>query len=283
MGARPSSFKKGGGGFLNGVDGAIEGYEMHTSVELFGEPEPKKGKEPFNGLYSVLTVMPDGADEEVTTRIFVGNADSFEISEDRKTLTPIEEGFGISANSDWGRFIASMCENGFDENELPEDELNWEAIEGQRVRFEQELDKEKTAKKGKRKDKKTGKEYDWQYLVARVVYGATDAPATPATKKATNGSGKQVPAKPAKGGKANGAADELYTLAKDTLLKILADKKNGGEIAKSAIPVQVSKQLGLKHPQREAVRRLVYSDDFLSKQDGWTYDASSKTQTITAD
>ena len=269
-GARPSGFKQ-GGGFLNNVDGVITDYEFTTEFPGGGGDKKRKknGKGDFAPLYMVLSARVDGADEDVTTTLFVGGASDFDISDDGKTITPVE-GAGIRANSGLGKFIASMVEHGFDETELPEDEINFEPIIGQRVRFVQVVNKEATEKYGKRKARVGKGEYDRTDLAVSAVYGKADRKATRVSKKG-NGA---VAATPGRGKKQD---EDVTELATATLLEILAANK--GSIDKARLPNKVTLAL-VKHPQRDEVRRLVYSDEFLATEQGWTYDQSSKTQTI---
>src|SRR6266850_652894 len=116
MGARPSSFKR-GGGFLNGVDGVWSDYIW--TDEFNGKPfvpgrDPKTKKERFHTLYMLITAQVDGADEVVTTTLFAGGADDFEISADGKTLSNPEGGpVALGASTSVGRFISSLVDAGF--------------------------------------------------------------------------------------------------------------------------------------------------------------------------
>lgn len=256
MGARPSQFKK-GGGFLNNVDGVITDYQF--TDEFNGEPfkagkDPKTKKEKFHSLYCVLSVRVDGADEDVTTTLFVGGADDFEVSDDGHALTPAEDGRELGAGTPFAKLITSLVEAGFPETNLPEDEINYESIIGTRVRFTQKKDEEGTKRLGKRKDKKTGKEYDRQDLVIDQVY---DLPGSAAPAKA----GKAAPAKAGKGGKAQ--APDVSELALDTLKAVL--KRAGGSIAKGKpLSMAVLAKL-MKHPQREEVRLFLLEDSNLQE------------------
>jgi hypothetical protein len=81
MGARPSAFRKSGGGFLNQVDGVIAGYEFTDEFNgVAFVPGKVAGKDKFHSLYCVLSARVDGAEEDVTTTLFVGGADDFEVS-----------------------------------------------------------------------------------------------------------------------------------------------------------------------------------------------------------
>jgi hypothetical protein len=288
--SRPSAFKK-GGGFLNNVVGIIANYEF-TTVFPGGDGKPRKpkpGKEVFNSLYFVLTADIDGADKPATTTLWAGSADDFEISDDGKTLTPVDDSVGLRMTTDLGKFLASLvCPDngdGFPEENLPDDgePINYEAILGTRVNFIQAQDAEAMAKSAKtwrqsggkfnehgQKKGKDGKYYNLTYLIVDAVLALPGTEPKAVAKTAT---------KAGKATKTNGVeAVDITALATEALLAILADNDN--EIKKAALPGALVKKLGVKHPNREEVRKLVYSDDFLETEDGWTYDKKSKAQTI---
>lgn len=275
MGARPSSFKK-GGGFLNNVDGVITGYEFTT--EFPGGNKQKKGKNPdFTPLYMILSARVDGADEDVQTTLNAGNADNFEISDEGLTLVPVEEGFELSANSGVGKFITSLVEAGFPETNLPEDEINFEAIIGTRVRFVQETNVEATKKYGKRKSKDGKREYDRQDLKVSNVLALPSASKT--NGKAATGTS---PAKTT--GKAGRAASgpDVSELTASTIMDILGETEDGS-IAKSKLKFKIMQVFGAKHPNRDLrddVLKMAFDDEFLAGLDGVIYNASDKTQTI---
>lgn len=279
-GARPSTFRK-GGGFLNGVDGEVTGYEFTTEFPNSTVDNKRKKGSDFTPLYAVLSVRVDGGDEDVTTTLFVGSADDYEIESEGHTLVPVEEGTSLWASADWSKLVASMVEAGMPDTDLPEDEINFEAIVGRRFRFVQVKDAEATEKRGKRKDKKTGKEYDRTSLQVSEYYGeATKTAATktksaaPAAKTATRAAGKP-----------NGKAVEV-NLTEDAdaaILAVLAD--NDGSISKRSLPVKLAQKVGPKAPNAADVRRLAYSDEHLldmAERGLITYDQSSKAQTLEA-
>jgi len=263
MGARPSSFKK-GGGFLNGVDGVIESYQF--TDEFNGEPfkagkNPATGKPRFHSLNCLLGVKVDGAEETVYTTLFVGGFDDFTISDDGLTLTPNEDGRELGAGVAFTTLIASLCKAGFPEENLPEDEINFEAIIGTRVRFEQVTNEEATKKLGKRKGK-DGKEFNRQDLVITNVY---DLPGKTVTSKAA-----VKGAKPAVSKAKKSAEPDFTDVATETVLAVLA--ANDGQVAKSKLAMKVTQKL-LRHENREEIRILATSDEFLSTEAGWTYNA----------
>jgi hypothetical protein len=263
MGARPSSFKK-GGGFLNGVDGVIVSYEF--TDEFNGEAykatkDPKTGKVRFHAINCLLGVKVDGAEETVFTTLFVGGFDDFTISEDGLTLTPNEDGRELGAGVAFTTLIASLCAAGFPEENLPEDEINFEAIIGTRVRFEQKTNDELTKKLGKRVGK-DGKTFNRQDLVITNVYDLPGKAAKPAAGKSA--------AKPAAGKAKKSAEPDFTQEATDVVLAVLA--ANDGQVAKSKLAMKVTQKL-LKHENREEIRILATSDEFLATEAGWTFNA----------
>ena len=283
-GARPSAFRK-GGGFLNDVDGVITGYQFTTE---FNGKAGKRNKNGFLSLYAALSVRVDGSDEDVTTHLFVGSADDWEISDDGLTLTPAEGKDGeplnvnLNGKAGFGLFIASLVDKGFPETNLSETETNFEPIIGWRVRFAQQVNEASNKKSGKRKDKKTGKEYDRTDVVVSQVYGpaqgnkgAGKSTARPTGKTTTSRSSKPA-------GKSNGKIQEsdLTEDADTVLLEILGDKD--GEVARRSLSIEVTKRR-MKDPNRDAIRELIYSEGYLtSAEERGLIGFDQKTQTISA-
>jgi hypothetical protein len=289
MGARPSSFK-GGGGFLNNVDGEISDYSF---LDVFPGQEAAANAK-FTPLYFNVTVAVDGAEEPQSTTLFAGSADDFEISDDGKTLTPVTEGGGPRKGTPFFRFLETLISPtgggaGFDEELLPADDepINYEAILGTRARFVQERD-EKAIEKNKKnyrksagkldeqgyKKGKDGKFYPPTNPVIEAVLGeAVEAPAP----KAAAVKGKTAAAA-AKVDKKAPKADPIVVLSDETLLAILAD--NDGSIGHAKLPAKIVTKLGSKHPEREPVRKLMLSDAYLAREAGWSYDASKKIITL---
>ena len=261
MGARPSSFKRGGGGFWNNVDAVITGIEFTTDPPFKNDGEY---------VYAILSARVDGADEDSTSSFFVGSADEWDI--DGTTLTPSSDGQGIGASTGWGKFLDSLIENNFPETLLPEDEFNWDAIIGTRVRFTKV---ENEAMKGKKRKAKNGKEYAYQDTVVGQVY---ELPG----KKGAKGTSKPAPASKTSSKKAAEADEDesVEALASKFLLKVVAANK--GKMAKAKVSMQLLKpENGLfKHPEREAIRKLLTSDKFLNTEDGWSYNEDEEVITV---
>lgn len=273
MGARPSSFKK-GGGYLNEVDVEIIGYTFEVGDEALVKKGPRKG-ETFTPLSLVPEFKVDGDDEPKTQRLLIGNADAYgDIEDDGHTLlTP--DGQAIGAKSEAGLFIASLCDGGFDETLFDDDDtrINFEPMIGTRCRLVQQTNEEKTKRQGRQKGK-DGKEYDRKDLLVQTVHAAPDAKS--AGKTTSKGASKS--AKPsAKPGKAK--AVDVAELAAETLRAICGEQKDN-TIAKSKLSMAVLKKL-MKDENREAVREWLFDDDNLAGLDGFTF--NPKKQTITLD
>lgn len=286
MGIRPSSYTT-GGGFLNNVDGKILDYEF-TDVFPGGSGKKKKGGSDFHSLYCVLTVEVDGADEPVTTTLFAGNADAVEISEDGKTLTAIDgdgnalpEGeIKFGGKNGLGLFISRMCEHGFDESELSgnNEPVNLEAIIGRRMRFIQEgliIEEQtrlKAAGKAITRTAKNGKTYPLQNLAVSEVYDAEETPVKSKGKAAKPAAGKAK-------GKAKDDDAELVEEAESVLTDLLS--ANDDSIQKSKLSFMLTKAL-IKNDNRDALKDLIQTEDFLNREAGWEYDGSAKKPVITA-
>src|ERR1035437_1764952 len=144
MGARPSSFKK-GGGFLNEVDALITGMTFESGDTYPIKKGPRKGEE-FTPLSLTVMARGDGADGDVSKRLLISDASKFgAVSADGTTLaTP--DGQTISAFSEAGIFINSLVNpveggDGFPESRLGENddpEITYRPVGGRGVRFIQQ-------------------------------------------------------------------------------------------------------------------------------------------------
>ncbi len=247
--ARPSSFKT-GGGFLKGVTGLIASYIFTTDFN--GKPGART-KEGFLALQAKLTAKVDGADKAQDTSLFVGDADQWTISDDGKTITAKNDSVGIPGNKGWGLFISTLVEKGFPETRLPEDVVNYEAIQGTRVTFDQRVNEDANKRFGKRAAKVGKGSFDRTDLVVSAVV-ALPAEGGVAAPAATTKSGKKTAVvTPVE-------AVDLVTLADETLGAIA--KAKGGTVARKNVSIEVTKKL-MKHPHRDAVRDLIYSEAYL--------------------
>ena len=266
MGARPSQFKKSGGGRLNNVDGKITGYEF-TTVFPFGDGG--KSKSDFTSLYFVLSVLPDGADDAIKEPIWAGNADPFKISKDGLTLTPVENGFELSENSDFARFMASLCQadSGFPEERLSETVINYEPIIGTRARFIQvpQMGKDgkprtRTASKGKYK----GKTFP---STATQVLTVLELPQT-----ASKANGEVAT------GKKGDTGLTLPQVTSQAVLDILGETEDG-TLEKAKLRLRMKQKLGTYSMVADAIK-LALDETFLAGLDGVDYDPDAKGQVI---
>ena len=239
---RPSLFRKQTGGRLNGVEGTITGLEL-TTVFPFGEGT-SKFKDAGTPIYAVLTVRPDGADEDIIEPLKAGKEEDFTIEDDGVSMVPANEGQGIHPSSKFGKLLGSAVENSngmLTEDNLgftnwPENKLSFGALVGARVRFTRIKDAELQEKFGKKKDKKSGKEYDRDYLAIAEVFSVAGAKA-----------GKGKPA--GKSGRLVSANELVFDAqdAADAVLPVIVEKA-GGTLLRARLSAQVQVMLTAKHP-----------------------------------
>lgn len=235
------------GGFLNNQAGVITGYKF-TTTNVSGDAG--------EWVYFVPSIRQDGAEEDVTQHLFLGSEERYEISADGQTVTGPDGGeVRIGANTPAGKFLISLVEGGFPEASLPDLEageaLNLASVIGTRAQFIQRVDEEGTKKLGKRKDKKTGKEYDRTDTVIDRVIALPSAPA--------KGGAKAPAAKGAKGKAAAPAAD-VSEVASAALLRYL--EAADGELPKSKIRMKVLTDASFKSDTatRDAVIKFLGDD-----------------------
>jgi hypothetical protein len=282
-----SKFKKGGGGFLNQVDGVIAGFTFTTEPEFGGNASGGAPKGDGTPLWVALTAQVDGAEKPETTHLFAGyNADDFVISEDGSSLTPAVDGASLWGGTAFAQFYESAVTNGLTDVEPTEDgTMNFGGLIGARVRFVQVKDEgamKRAAKnfrtsKGKvneqgQKKGKDGKFYDIRTLQVEKVYSEGNAVGPQSAKKTT----AKPAAKPAPAGKKpvakSAPAEDVTDAATIALTEILA--KNADGLPKTKLNLAVTRHL-VAHPQREAIRTFLADDanlDTLAEAGVITYD-----------
>lgn len=259
---------KGGGGFLNNVDGEITGYKF-TNKNVKGEKS--------EWVYFVPSIKQDGADDEVTQHFFMGGEDQYEISKDGQTVTS-DGGVTLGKDTPMGRLMKSIIDSGFDESELPDleggDDLELSALVERRFRFIQEIDEKANKELGKRKGtgKHKGKEFNRTNTVVSKVYDVEAKGSKGKSSGKTNGK--------AAGKSKKNDDDDLQEEAVAVLTDLLGDVKDG-EIPRAKLSMALTKKL-MKNENREPLRKLITSDEFLALEEGWTFDADSKAETIAA-
>lgn len=274
--ARQSSFKK-GGGFLNGVDAVITGYEFTDGFAgkpyVAGKMTDLKGKsvDKPHSLNVLLSVRVDGATEDTTATLRVAkNFDEWDVSDEGHTLTPNEDA-ALGGSSAWGKFIQSWeaaASQGAESEEYAEGVYNYEPIIGSRVRLvqqaysAQELANIKKLGAPEKRKGTDGKDYARQSLVVEEVYELAQ-PATKSNGKAAKPAAKSaVKAVATKGKTATAPVDEIKEKAAETLLAIL--EANGGSIGVKAAGMKVLLTIKGQPELRDSVRA------FLSKPENLT-------------
>lgn len=309
-----NKFRKGGGGFLNNVDGVIVGGKFTDAPDFGNEPKGDKTSD-FTSLWYALTVRQDGSDQDETTHLFAGSADDFVIGEDGQSLTPVEGAAGLWGGTAFYLFYNSFVEQGGAEGPDPDENggvYDFSALVGHRVRFVQAKDEEGQRRnaeafkknKGQARKKfnaegqtkgKDGKYYDVRTLQVAQVYGTVDvtgstsAKGKPAAKGAAAKS--TAPAKAAAGKKAAPVApansDDIADFAEQVLVELLSSAKDN-KLPKSKLNVGVTR-LFVTEPykdridDRDPVRKSLYDDDFLAtlvEKGLITYDKSGRDQVV---
>jgi len=258
-----SAGSKKAGGFWNNVNAKVTGYEFTAK----GPGEKKDG----DWVYLVPSVREDGKDKDTNQHLFLGGVKQYEISDDGQSVTSIDEASGdalemttYGAKTPTGRFLDTLLENGFPEDELPDlgagEPLSLGAIVGYRIRLGQEVDVEGTKKRGQRVDEKTGKKYDRTNTIVAAVYGNEGAPAA-------KGTGSKTAAKAGAKGKADKGADALAKQTDDAVVAVIlanvtkTNKTGATPVAKLSMGVFRV----VKGDNKDAVRKLVNNDNYVAE------------------
>lgn len=295
-----SLFKKAGGGFLNGVNGIIESYKLE-------EKEWGEGDDAYRTLTVQLLVKQDGAEEAVQQFLPAGFLyEGQTVSDDQQSIEVADDAQGgpfVREDSEFGRFLASAIANGIPEDAFPEDGSNFEAMVGYRVTFIKELNKQRQMaagkkklgkakaaaaseedimKAGRRQDKsdKT-KFYNHDMLLVSAVLGKGEEKAAAKGAKATT----KAAAKPATASKkAPKDAEEDFEAADALLLELLAVAKdktiNRGTL--NSLIIRKSLEDDMEDGVRDGFRKQLVNEDYLKRENGWTYDSEDKKQPIVA-
>ena len=257
---------KAGGGFWNNVDVLVKGSRFTTIA-------PNASDE-GESLFWVPVVRVDGQDKDTDRHFYVGKAEWFDVAEDGQSVTGVGKGVTtFGAMMPFGKFVTSLLDKGFPEDELPDLEagepLSMAGLNGYRIRLIQEVDDAGNAKLGNRKDSTGKKEegYPRTNTVVAQVYGRNGLAANP--KAAVNGN---VKATKVSDTALRDAADNAVV----AIIEANTDKKNpAGETAVSKLSVGVIRLAKGSSEHKEAIRKLVKSDGYLagaSERGVFTYD-----------
>lgn len=266
---------KKGGGFWNNTDGVLLGFEFTNTApgaDAAGD-----------WVYVVPSFQADGAEDVTTQHLFLGGADRYSISKDGKTAQGVVDGENaeittIGANTPAGRFFDTLVEKGEElgiENLLPDleggDPLNFEAIEGTRVRLIQEKDEVGTKKRGQRQGQ-NGQKYDRTNTVIASVYSL------PGGKRAAKESAKLAKGDTSIRDKADKVVVDLIAAA--------VDKKTNktGETPVSKFKMAALRALG-KDKDKDAVIKMIGDEGYradAAERGVFAYDAEAETVSIEA-
>jgi hypothetical protein len=247
-------FRKSGG-----FDGTITGVSFDIK-----EWEAKKGGEAYSTISVQLDVHVDGAEESSPRFLNAGfSYDGTTVSEDGHSLESDSDGAIIQENTEFARFIGSLVEKGFPEATLEAGNgRNFDMLVGTRVQLTQWVDEEATAKFGKRKSKKDGKEYNRTELRVAQVYAMPDPNAKKAAVKKVTGK-PVVKAAPAKASKATAASLDTDDVD-NAITEILASTKDNTVARGSLNSAIIRYALANKETvDREALRKAL-NDDYLT-------------------
>jgi hypothetical protein len=238
-----------GGGFLNDVVIKVTGYQFTNKAPGTGASS--------EWVNFVLKYIQADTTVEQTHSLFVGGVKDLAISEDGQQVVALDGGpVRIDGKTPFGRFVTTLIAKGFPEASLPDLEagepLQMKALVGYRLNLVQEKDERGTAKRGQRKDPKTGKLYDRTNTIVGAVLGQTQVSQqafAAAQAQVTFGAGEIVAA-------------------------ILAAK--GGSLPKAQLQMELFKQLG---PQNPIVKALA-DEKALAALPGISVDTSTPARVV---
>jgi hypothetical protein len=273
-------------------EGTITGYSF-TEGFPFGDKQTDD-----ETIYMVLDVTPDGADEPVRKALYLGSGRYLAIEEDGQVLRAATNVDGEKEVDDSGvprlyekgdvyQFLTSLEDAGFPAESRFPDPIETHAIDlrgmiGTRVRIVQEpVIDTKTGKPYKRVAKQgqhKGREFNVTTPRVSKVLGLPDERAKTGAKM-TNGTGKGKRA-------GNLLEDDLDDRA-DAFLVAMLQATKGRSMPRSALTLAVTRKAakdGLSGEEREALRRRIFSEDYLvqaSERGIIAFDAGGQQQEVT--
>lgn len=282
-------FKKQSGGFAGKLTAlTFESKEWKSDTTGKG----------YSTLTAKLVIEKDGADDSIEQYLPAGffyPKDGQSISDDGETL---EGGAGVGENSEFARFVQSAVEKGIAEEDILDDDgngTNFAALVGYRYEFGREINTErqlaagakklgkvkaKTAtdeelmKAGRQQDKKDkSKFYNHSFLVVTDVF-AKDEEAPKAKGAASKGKAAPVAKSKKTAEPEEDEAEPDYADADAVLLDLLAEAKNNtiAQASLSSLVVRKAAADDLEPAVRDALRKTLSDDDYLSRAEGWTFD-----------
>jgi hypothetical protein len=247
MSLKPSDMVTGGGGILNGTNIRLDKVKfgmLKYKNEAY-EPVPAFMVE-YTDTDTGDNCTEDGAPYDQGWKVAVRGGTYLTPSKDGKAMNTDGE---LLSSCNFGMLLASLA------NAIGEDELNEHLedditiLEGLECRVVQVPDKRPTARK--RKDKKTGKEYDATVPVIDIVHKLPWDKGSKSTTKASD--------------------VDVEKITADKAREVLA--KSGGELAQNLLMVGVFQALAPEYDEKvaTAAATLIQDPKFLEGIDGVTF------------
>lgn len=300
------SWHKGGGTSFGGSIQALTIEQTDFKAEA--------GKKATSRISAKLVIDKDGADEPLTQFLDMGFINP-ERGQSVVDETVLAGGAHVSTGSEFQRFVQGAIDAGFDEA-LIGDGTDFSALVGKRYEFGYAINRDKqiaaglkalgskdlkqepkdgvyvgklgkthteaeVMEAGKRVAKdgpKKGQKFNHTFLVITDVLGDAPVAAAPAKKSAA---GKKSAA--AVKGQPNGKAAETdYEVADALLITALSEAKNNTlkRSSLNSVVVKWAVAEDKSNEERDAVRELFASDEYLARTAGWKVNGDGKDQTV---
>lgn len=254
VGLNPENFLE-GGGLIDDVD--------VTFTECLFEEFDYNGK--ADTAVPALKVVMDVAGDENIQYYSMGRLQDWIPSEDGKQLLSVGTATSIRLSSNGGILLKSLVDSGFPGDKLGDD---ISILNGLQVHMIQVPEPQRGMKKTKEQEEKETKFGPKTILVVsevQVLPWEKKKPAGAGAKKKPAGKAKPKAAKAAAAEEVEGG--EIEEKATEVIMEILAD---AGTATKKELPAKIF-QLRKDDPDRNAIVKVVFDDDFLSNGP-WEYD-----------
>jgi hypothetical protein len=202
----------------------------------------------------------------------MGSAQDWAPSTDGKKLVAVGSATGIRANCNGAIFLKSLIDSGFPEDKVGDDVSVFEGMQAHVIRIPEPKRSMAKSKEQKEREERFG---------PPTILVVDEIITMPWDKKKGKGAPKGGKGGKGKGGKGSGkagkdkeAADttggDLTEKAQETVMAIVLEE---GEVNKKKLPTLVFQALK-KDPDRNAIAKLVFDDEFLGDGE-WAYDKDS--------
>lgn len=264
----PDGFAKGGGLF--------DDVNLEYVGAKFTQEAPEGYDTDGSLIFFATEIQIEGVDDAVIQSYSLGEKTSakFTIAEGGLGLIPVDDTSNISAQSKFALYIQALKAAGFPINTLFGD-AGVAGLIGLKAHVNRMPDPERKGLKLNKQQQERREKYGPESTL--VVTKIIALPGQVAKGGAVKGS--STTAAVAQVAAAVDGDSSLSDTAAITLLEILSENDN--KIQRSKLPVLVAKK-HMKHAQRQELSNLVFSEEFLKTQNGWSYDPASKPQVVTA-